>query len=88
MHNAELHRLGRSVARAGAHLRVIHIPHIKIGRAWGFGAKILCLYDVTGDRREDDLICMVDGFDVLTAWVPAHDGVPFVHRWSVMWGRW
>ena len=61
----ELHRLGRSVARAGASLRVLFLPDTPIGRMpVGFGARIVGLLRALRET-DDELICVVDAFDVL-----------------------
>ena len=62
----ELHRLAQSVARAGGHLRVVFIGSTPIGRMpIGHGAKIFCLLHAIEAHAPEDLICLLDAFDIL-----------------------
>jgi hypothetical protein len=61
----ELDKLKESVKLHGGKLNVIYTTD-KIGRMpIGWGPKIMRLYEAVRDRPPTDIICLVDGFDVL-----------------------
>lgn len=61
----ELKKLEESVVKNGGTLNVIYTQD-KIGRLpVGFGPKVMRVYEAIRDRSDSDIICFVDGFDVL-----------------------
>jgi hypothetical protein len=61
----EINALRESVKRNGGDLNII-FTNDKIGRLpIGFGPKVIRLYEEIKNRRNSDMICFVDAFDVL-----------------------
>lgn len=61
----ELYKLEASIVKNGGTLNVIYTQD-KMGRLpLGFGPKVMRVYEAIRDRSNSDIICFVDGFDVL-----------------------
>lgn len=61
----ELGYLNRSVKRAGGSLNVI-VSSSRIGRLpVGFNQKVILMYKQVKEHKEDDIVMMVDGYDVM-----------------------
>lgn len=61
----ELKKLEASIVKNGGTLNVIYTQD-KMGRLpVGFGPKIMRVYEAIRDRPNSDIVCFVDGFDVL-----------------------
>lgn len=63
---ATIQLLAHSVSRAGGRLCVLYAPGDTIGfMPKGFNSKILRVYEALADAPADEIVCVVDAFDVL-----------------------
>lgn len=61
----ELKKLEASIVKNGGTLNIIYTKD-KMGRLpLGFGPKVMRMYEAIRDRSGSDIVCFVDGFDVL-----------------------